>query len=109
MAVSLSQIPLRRVDKCCLLTVWCHTKQRKASRYRQESLAISYAATTSALVPPAIAFFRLSELLTCTEWVSIPRAVNALKTSPRWVWSLIPEVGGGCRDEQTRKCHQQVS
>ena len=29
----------------------------------------------------------------------IPRVVNALKTSPRWVWSLIPEADGGQSDE----------
>ena len=95
MAVSLSQIPLRRVDKCCLLTASSQTKQRKASRQRQPSQAISCVATASAAAPPVTAFFHLRELLTFTEWVSIPRAVNALKTSRRWVWSLIPEVDGG--------------
>jgi hypothetical protein len=74
-------------------------KTAQASRYEATIPAISCAATTSAVVPPAIAFFRLSGLLTFTEWVSIPRAVNALKTSRRWVWSLIPEVGGGLTDE----------
>ena len=99
MAVSLSQIPLRRVDKCCLLTALSQTKQHRVSGLRQQSLAINCAATASAAVLPAIAFFRLSGLLTFTEWVSVQWAVNALKTSPRWVWSLIPEVGGGLSDE----------
>ena len=43
--------------------------------------------------------FRLRGHLTSTEWETMPRPVNALKTSRRWVWSLIREEGGGCRGE----------